>query len=156
MKLTLDQSIAAPRDVVFATFREAPRWPQIVSGINAVGGVSGPLEQGDTFTETRTMFGREATETFEVTDLVADEVLTLTSDSCGVRFVSRHTFEDAGEGRTKVTLSMATQPLTIVGRLMAPLGVLMAGSMKKLIARDMADFAAECEQAANAPETHAS
>lgn len=147
MRLSFERTVEAPREAVFAAFRDAARWPEFVSGIESVAGAEGPLNVGDTFRETRTMFGREATETFAVTGLRPGEELTLESDSCGARFVSRHTFEDAGGGRTRVRLEMTSRPLTLFAKLMSPLGALMAGSMRKAIEKDLDEFAAECERA---------
>ena len=41
------------------------------------------------------------------------------------------------DGGTRVDVEMASRPVSLMGRIMSPLGALMAGTMKKCLAADL-------------------
>ena len=149
MKMQLAETIDAGRDAVFARFADVDSWSESIEGITALDrmGEDGPLKVGSQFRETRVMFGKEATETFTVTQLTAPEVLTLRSESCGAEFVCRHDFEETADGRTRVTLDVRSKPLTLFAKVMSPMSVLMKGAMRKAMQKDLAEMKAACEAA---------
>ena len=138
--LSLSTHIAAPRDRVFEAFSDVGRWADHVAGIVRVARVTeGPIGNGTRFRETRIMFKKEHTEEMEFAEFDPPTGYAVMAESCGSSFVTRFTFTDA-DGGTQVDMQTSTKALTFFAKLMAPLGALMMGPMKKLMAKDMRDF----------------
>ena len=75
----LKPRIAAPPDVVFATMADIARWPEFIGGIERVELLTdGPVRVGTRFRETRTMFGRSASEEMTVAELAPPHRFVLT------------------------------------------------------------------------------
>ena len=143
----LTKSVAAPPAVVYAVCTDLDRLPERLPAITKIERVTpGPFGVGTVFRETRVMFGREATETFEATAVDPGRSFTLRAMSCGCEFVVEHRFVPEGAG-TRVELETQMRPVTFFAKLMSPLGKMMAGSMKKAIAADLDTLAAAAEGA---------
>lgn len=143
--LNVSQVVAAPPDVVFRAATDFAGAPGRIRAIKRVKVLTeGPVRVGTRFEETREMFGREATETMEVTSLDPPRSYVLGAESHGCRYRSELRFEPEGSG-TRVTMSFAAEPLTFFSKVM---GVLMAPMAKKIAqecGRDLDDLAAHCE-----------
>lgn len=136
-RFTLTKSVAAPPADVYAVFTDLDRLPAHIPGIKKIERVTpGPFGVGTTFRETRVMFGREATETFEAVAVDPGRAFTLRAMSCGSEFVVEHRFVPDGAG-TRVEMEVTMRAVSLFARLMSPLGRLMAGTMKKAIAGDL-------------------
>jgi ligand-binding SRPBCC domain-containing protein len=136
-QFTLTRRIAAPPAAVFAVVADVERMPARIPEVKKIEVLTaGPVGVGTKFRETRIMFGKEASETFEVVECDPGRRLTLVAVSCGAEYRCEHRFvPDAGG--TVLELEIRTRALTLFARLMAPLGWLMAGVMKKAIAKDL-------------------
>ncbi len=147
-KMSFSETIDAPRADVFARSTDIDRWPERMSGIERIERVTdGPFGVGTRFKETRVMMGKEATEEFEITEVVQDEHYTMAAESCGTKYVSTMRFADAPGGGTTMTLDFEGTPMTmsakVMGAVMAPM---MKKMMRKCVTQDMADFKASCER----------
>jgi carbon monoxide dehydrogenase subunit G len=146
MQLVLEESIQAPRQAVWQVLTDLQSAPGRISGIKALEILTtGPVGKGTRFRETRVMFGKEAVEVMEITRFEAPTTYTVEADSCGAHFASTYSLREAA-GTTTMRLEIRTQATTLFAKLMSPLGFLMAGSMKKLIAKDNADIKRAAEQ----------
>ncbi|TWU00593.1 Polyketide cyclase / dehydrase and lipid transport [Botrimarina colliarenosi] len=138
--LTVTESIDAPPERVFALATDFAGAPERVRGVKRLELLTdGPIGVGTRWRETRQIFGKESTEELEITRFDPPRSYTAECETCGCRFESTITCEPEGAG-TLVTFQNQTQALTLSAKLMAPLGVLMAGGMKKLFAADLADL----------------
>ena len=99
----------------------------------------GPVGKGTRFRETRIMFNREATEEMEITQWENGKSYTVEAESCGAHYSTKFTVEPQGAS-TLVRMDMQVRPLTMAARLMAPLGWLMKGAVKKCVEADMDDL----------------
>jgi ligand-binding SRPBCC domain-containing protein len=136
-QFTLTKRIEAPPAAVFAVVADVERTPARIPEVKTVELLTpGPVGVGTKFKETRIMFGKEASETFEVVEYDPGRRLTLVAVSCGAEYRCDHRFvPDAGG--TVLELEVQTRALSLFARLMTPLGWLMAGVMKKVIAKDL-------------------
>jgi carbon monoxide dehydrogenase subunit G len=143
--MTLQTQIdASPLDV-FEVVADFPKAAERISGIKQIEMLTdGPVAVGTRFKETRVMFGKEATEEFEVTELVPGERLVLVAESCGCRYVCTHRLTSEGGG-TRMELEMDAQPISFFAKLMSPLSFFMAGVMKKAIQKDLDELKAAVE-----------
>jgi carbon monoxide dehydrogenase subunit G len=138
--MTITKHIAAPPSEVFRCITDVPNWANTISGIKHVEVLTdGPIGKGTRFRETRIMFKKEATEEMEIVDWQEGKSYSVGCESCGARYLSRFDVEAQGDG-SDVTMTMDVQPVTFMAKLMSPLGKLMAGSMKKCIAKDLDDI----------------
>jgi uncharacterized protein YndB with AHSA1/START domain len=138
--LSVSRLLPAPPERVFALITDLDGAPGRIRGIRSIEKlVPGPLRVGTRWKETRVMFGREHTETLEVTALQPGRLMEVGCESCGVRY--RSTFELAREGAgTRVTITMGGEPLTLAAKLMAPMAGLMMGGLRKCLEDDLADI----------------
>ena len=138
--MSFSRTIQAPPGRTFDVFADFPNAPTRVAGIKRMEVLTdGPVGKGTKFRETRIMFGKEATETMEVTDFQPGRSYSVGCTSCGIEWASTFRFTPEGAG-TRVDLELSTRPITFFAKLMSPLGALMAGSMKKVIEQDMTDL----------------
>ena len=93
------------------------------------------------------MFGKEATETMDVTAFDPPRSYTVGAYSCGTQYETTFRFEPEGDG-TKVTLDFTGTPKTFLARLMMPLMKLMAGAVKKCVTQDLDDLKKAAEAGA--------
>jgi uncharacterized protein YndB with AHSA1/START domain len=144
--ITCTTTINAPPDRVFAVFADLRNADKNVKGIKKIEVLTdGPIGKGTRFRETRAMFGREQTETMEVTDFQPPRSYTVEANSCGCLCRSQFEFRPEGAG-TAVQMNFQTTPLTFFAKLMSPLMGLMAKTCKKMIDRDFADLKALAEK----------
>ncbi len=96
------------------------------------------------------MFGKEATEEMEFTELTPPTGFLLEAHSHGMHYLTRHTLEEI-EGGTRLTLSFEGRPETFGARIMGPImGLLFGGAMKKAVLSDMDAIKASLETEAAA------
>src|SRR5262249_42210999 len=97
---------------------------------------NGPVGVGTRFKETRNMFGKEATETMEVTAFDPPRSYALGCNSCGCIYDSRLDFIPSAGG-TKVTMSFNVKAVSFFAKLMSPLSRLFSGMMRKCFEGDL-------------------
>ncbi|GIW74421.1 MAG: hypothetical protein KatS3mg103_0943 [Phycisphaerales bacterium] len=111
---------------------------------------------GTRFKETRTVMGRQATETMEVTEFDPPRAYTLEAVSCGVRFICRVTVLDETPGRggggSRLSYDITTRPTTAWARVVGPvMGLLMKKAMRTSMEKDLADIKRYVEAGGGAP-----
>jgi len=145
MKMTLSKHVNAPRSLVFDKASRFGQADQIVSAITRVEMLTdGPVGEGTRFRETRSMFGKEATEEMDVTAFEPPHAYTLGADSHGTRYSTRVRFEETGGG-TEVVMEMHATPRTLGAKLPSPLGLLTKGVMRRCMEQDLEDLKNACE-----------
>lgn len=151
MQITLETTIDAPREAVFAHVVAIARWPAVIRGIETVEMLTeGPVRVGSRFRETRLMHGTRATEEMTVAVLAPPELLVLTAESHGTRYRVEHRLALEGKG-TRLALVFAGQPATLLARLLMPLGLLFAGAVRRQIAADLEDLKRAAEAGTRRP-----
>jgi carbon monoxide dehydrogenase subunit G len=144
-RFILSKSVAAPPAAVFAVLTDSERIQAAVPAIKRIEKLTpGPFGVGTQLRETRVMFGREATETFEVTAFEPARLFTLSAVSCGTEFHCEHRFVPEAGG-TRLELEVTTRAVSLFAKLMWPLGLLMAGPMKKAMLKDLDAIARAAE-----------
>lgn len=155
MRLVLEETINAPKRVVFDVFTDLAKASERIESITKleiVGG--GPVGKGTRFRETRIMFGKkEETQEMTIAAFDAPNSYTVEGYACGARFYTVYDF-DGGQRETKVTMTVTSRNETLFAKVIGPImGKLMTGAMKKAMCKDHAELKAVCEQlAAGSPE----
>jgi len=150
MHLQLSQKIDADPTLVFERATDLSVWVDDIQGIEKVELLTdGPVGVGTRFRETRVMFGKEATEEMEVTSFEPGKGWTLEAESCGAHYRTCIRFVPDGGG-TRVDWEMTSRAVTLGGKIFGCLGFFFTGTMKKCLARDLADLKQACESLAPA------
>lgn len=139
-QLAVTEWIDAPVEQVFALFSDLERGGEHIRGIDTVEILTdGPIGVGTRWRETRTMWGKQATEVMEVTEFVPGEHYSSAAESHGAQYRSTFRFVPHENG-TNVTMEFQATPVSFFARLMNPLSGLMAGSIAKMIRADLLDL----------------
>jgi len=150
--LTSSIIIRASIDRVFDAIADVDHAAERISGITKVERLTeGPIGLGTRFRETRTVFGREATEEMTFAEFNPPTQYTLIAESHGSRYTStfrcREVEAEEADGRaTEVTLEFNATPLTFAARCMSILMKPMLKSMCKAIETDLSDVKRWVEQ----------
>lgn len=154
MHTHVSHRIAAPAESVWELITDLPGSAGIISAINTVEMLSepGPFAVGTRWRESRTMFGRQATEVMEVSELTPGESYTTVAESHGARYESTLTVLPETPDSCTLTMSFTGEPTSSAGRLMAAtVGRLFAGATRKALAQDLRDLAAAAEHPRGGP-----
>jgi hypothetical protein len=143
---TITKSVEAPVEIVFDAATDLPHAAEHVRGIEKIELLTTePIGVGTRWRETRRMMGREATETLEIKSFDQPRSYTVGCDSCGCYFETTFAFTPRANG-TDVTLDVRTKALTLMAKIMSPIGNLMMGNtMRKLMDDDLEDVKREAE-----------
>lgn len=145
MKVEVTQQISAPIERVYAVFTDLPRAAERISGIESVHMLTDQLfDVGTRWKETRVMMGKSATETIWITAADEPNSYIAEAESCGTHYTSTFLFKPV-DGGTQVSMAFEGRPVTFLSGLLSPLGILMKGTIRKILAKDFADLAAACE-----------
>jgi hypothetical protein len=151
MRISVERIVAAPLDVTFATALDIARWPQFISAITSVDVLTPrPIAVGSRFRETRQTYGRAESQEMTVTVLDPPRSFTLAAEAHGARYRAEHRFEQAAGG-SRITVVFEGLPVTLLARLLSPLALVMAGSVRRQLAGDLADLAHEAERRSGQP-----
>lgn len=144
-RMTVSTHIAAPQQEVFALLADLEGAADRIEAIQKIELLTdGPVGKGTRWRETRRVFKREATEELEISAFDPPNGYDVTCESCGCTFTTRIRCTPEGGGAT-VTMSMQSKANTFVAKLMRPLGFLMAGAMKKCVAKDLEELKRHAE-----------
>ncbi len=136
-QINISRQIAAPRELVFEVCSDFPNAAETIAAINRIEMLTeGPVGLGTRFKESRTLFGREATEEMEVIEFVPPQQYTLGANTMGARFETTFRFTDEGH-ETQVEIQMQVTPESLFSKIMSPLNKVMMGSIKKFIESDL-------------------
>ncbi len=148
MELRVDRDIEAPSSVVWHVITDLDRTAEVLSGVVWIERVDEGhgFEVGTRWRETRTMFGREATEEMEVIAVAPGSSYTVVSESGKTRYTSVLTVEPVSDTRTRLSMSFGAHPsgpvATVLG---ATIGRLFRGATRRVLEQDLADIARVAE-----------
>jgi carbon monoxide dehydrogenase subunit G len=146
--IRIERAVNAAPAAVFAAATDVANWPTIVPAITRTELLTpGPVGLGTRFRETRTVFGRTATEEMEFVAFEPGRGTTIGADSHGCRYRTRFDVEPSGSG-TRLVMTFEAQPLTVVAKVMSILMKPMMKKMAEMCARDLDAIKAHCERGA--------
>jgi hypothetical protein len=147
MKLSLSTSIDATPAKVWSIISDIEHAADHIQGIDKVEVLEKPKSglKGLKWRETRTMFGKEATEVMWITEAKVNSHYLTRAESHGAIYVSGLSIAKDGEGCT-LTMSFEGTPVTFGAKVMWALtGWMAKGAMKKALNQDLADIKAAAE-----------
>jgi len=146
--ITASRDVNASADVVWGILTDIEGSVDTIAAIEKIEILSDDTTFGVGFAwrETRTMFGRTATEEMEVIEVTPGESYAVEADPDGSNYRSVMSVAATGAGTSTVSMEFSADPKSAVSKLIgATVGRLFSGSMKKAIAADLDDIAQEAE-----------
>ena len=143
-ELTVSHEVAAEPESVWAIITNLDEFERAISAVEKVE----RLDDGDGFgvgtrwRETRTMFGRTATEEMEVTSVDGGRSYVTEADSHGARYRTVMTVEALGSGGTRLSTTFGAEPHGLLTRVVAAtVGRLFERATRKALEKDLVDIA---------------
>ena len=149
-----ERVVQAPPTAVIAAITDLESWSRWMPGLVRVERLTqGPFDLGTRWRETRKMYGREASEVFQVSEYEPPGRLGLLVDGAqGTTGRGEYRFlyllEPVPEGATRVTLEGEIEMPGLVARLLAPL---MKGMLRRGCERVLDALATHVESASTFP-----
>lgn len=148
MQIEVTRHVAAPAEKVWAVIADVEHSAQVVSAIESIEMLVGPspVGVGTTWRETRTMFGRQATQDLTVSAVAEGRSYTVRAHSGGTEYESTVRVAPDGASDSTLTISLAARSTSSASRLLgATLGRAFAGAARKALEQDLADLASAAE-----------
>lgn len=146
--MEIETKVAAPADRVWEIITNLERSPDFISAIDHVERLDpgSDFGVGTRWRETRTIFGKEATEELEITAVEPGRSYVVEADSHGAHYRSVMGVDPVSEVESRLWLTFDARPVTFVGKLMhVTIGRLFRGSTRKMLAKDLEDIARAAE-----------
>lgn len=143
MNIRVATTINAPTEQVWAAVSDIEHGSQRLSGIVTLSVLEKPESGliGLKWSETRVMFGQEATETMTITDAEEGRQYTTRAESHGSVYLTKMEVTELSGGQTNLAIVFDAKPQSafawVVSLLMAPL---ITGSTTKALRRDLDDI----------------
>lgn len=141
MRIEEEISIKAPAKDVFKVFSDLNGLEKRVNGIDSIELLEGTakMKVGTKWKETRTLYGKEATEVMWVTALKKDQYYRVEADSHGTHYVTDYTFEE-NDGETLVRMVFSGEAYGRMARYMRLFTKLFDKSVRKALRADLEDL----------------
>ncbi|WP_339893420.1 SRPBCC family protein [uncultured Algibacter sp.] len=142
MKLTIDIEIKALKEKVWKVITDIENSVNTISGIEKIEILNKPKDTvvGLKWEETRTIFGKSATETMWITEATENDYYKTRAESNGAIYQTILKLSEK-ENTTFLTMEFNSEAITIKGKIMAFIfGRMLNKTMKKLIKKDLIDI----------------
>jgi carbon monoxide dehydrogenase subunit G len=142
MKLTIDIEIKAPKEKVWNVITDIENSVNTISGIDKIEILNKPKDTvvGLKWKETRTIFGKSATETMWITEATEYNYYKTRAESNGAIYQTILKLSEK-ENTTFLTMEFNSEAITIKGKIMAFIfGRMLNKTMNKLIKKDLIDI----------------
>lgn len=149
-QIELTRDIAATPEAVWRVVTDLEHAAETLGSVSRVEMLTdGPYAVGTRWRETRTMFGKEATEELRVTQVEAPHRTTVEGDSSGVHYVTVFTLSPVPTGTRLAMVFSGEQPdpSMLQRAAWALFGRMGLRATAKMMARDLDDIAARAETA---------
>lgn len=147
--IRMERSVAAPSERVWSVLTDLDRSPEVLSGVDEIERLDGGgrFGVGTRWRETRTIFGKEATEEMWVTAMDPGRSYVVEAESRGVHYRSELGVTAEGDDASRLWMTFDAEPQSLGGRIMgATIGLLFRGSTRKMLAKDLDDVAEVAER----------
>lgn len=146
-------AIDGPKEAVWSVISDIENAAERISAIESIEILNRPDAGliGLKWRETRTMFGKTATEEMWITEAVENQFYKTGAESHGFAYVSTMSVS-AQDGGTCLTMTHESKPQGLLAKVLAiPMGFVFKGMMRKCILQDLNDVKAAVENPADTP-----
>lgn len=142
MNITIDIEIKASKEKVWRVITDIENSMNTISGIDKIEILNKPKDTviGLKWKETRTIFGKSATETMWITEATENNYYKTRAESNGAIYQTILKLSEK-ENSTFLTMEFSSEAISFKGKIMAFIFEKMLNkSMKKLIKKDLIDI----------------
>lgn len=142
MHISTSIDIHAPKEDVWKVITDMESAPERIEAIQSVEILERPEHglAGLKWTETRTLFGKQASETMWVTEAETNSFYKTRAESHGAIYLSTISVEE-NDGVTTLSMQFGGKPVTFGAKLMSGLmGWMFKGATKKALVKDLEDI----------------
>lgn len=153
MHVIMRVPVKAPRQDVWRVITDIENAQKTITGIEKIEVLDKPSQGivGLKWRETRTLFGKTATETMWITDAVEDHYYDVEAHSHGSVYRSKMHLSDQG-GVTELGMDFDAEPQTLTAKILAvTMGFMFKGATKKALLQDLNDIKAAVETGRDGP-----
>lgn len=146
--MKVSKEVKASASVVWGILIDLEGSVDTISGIHEVEILSdrGGFGVGTVWRETRTMFGKKATEEMEVTEVVDGASYVVVAKPDSANYTTVMAVVATGDSTSTVSMEFGADPKGTFTRVMgATVGKMFEGATKKMITQDLDDIAAAAE-----------
>jgi len=147
-ELTVSHEVAADRESVWAIVTDLDAFERAISAIEKVERLDdgAGFGVGTRWRETRTMFGRTATEEMEVTSIDDGRSYVTEADSHGAHYRTVMTVEPSGSDGTRLSTTFGAEPHGLVTKVAAAtVGRLFDRATRKALEKDLTEIASAAQ-----------
>lgn len=148
MEIVASREVAASAERVWEVVTDIERSPEVLTAVEQVERLDDlpGFGVGTRWRETRTMFGRQATEEMQVTAAEPPRAYTVVAASGSTTYTSTVTVEALGPERCVLRMSFTGTSGSVVGRVLtATVGRFFAGATRRGLEQDLDDIASHAE-----------
>jgi uncharacterized protein YndB with AHSA1/START domain len=148
MRIEVSRHVAAPASRVWDVITDLGGSPEVLASVTRIELLEGPdpLEVGTRWRETRSMFGREATEEMTVTAVEPGRSYRVVAENHGTRYESTMAVRPQGEDDAVLSMTFSAEATSLASKVMSTtVGRLFVGSTRKALEQDLADIASAAE-----------
>ena len=148
MELSVSVDINSPKESVWQTITDFDNAVNVISGIEKIEVLEKPAESllGFKWKETRTLFGKTATEIMWITEAVENSYYKTRAESHGAIYESQLSIADNNEQST-LTMSFKGIPQSFLAKVMSFLmAPFFKGATAKALQQDLEDIKAHLEK----------
>lgn len=147
MKLSVDIEINVPKEKVWKVITDIENSVNTISGIEKIEILNKPKDSvvGLKWKETRTVFGKTATETMWITEAKENNFYKTRAESNGAIYQTSLKISEK-ENISFLAMEFSSKAISLKGKIMAfVFGAILKKSMKKLIYKDLVDIKTSVE-----------
>ncbi|MGB5402113.1 MAG: SRPBCC family protein [Thermoanaerobaculia bacterium] len=147
MQIRVQVSINGSREEIWKVITDIETSVDKISAIDAIEILDKPESGlvGLKWRETRTMFGKSATEVMWITDVVENESYDVRAESHGMVYLSRLSISQEGDSHI-LSMDFGGEAQTFMGKLMSvTMGVFFKGATQRALLQDLEDLKAVVE-----------
>jgi len=141
MNLTISRTISAPVADVFRRMADIPNLAATFSSVVRTEMLTpGPVGVGTKWNETRSVNGKQGTQTVWISDLAKDERLVIETEAYGWRFRMLATFSPANQDKTNVTVELSAKAGNLLAKALTGKVQASADTTRALVEQDLDDL----------------
>ena len=147
MNVEVQVDINGTKEDVWKVITDIENSTETIRGIEKIEVLEKPADSfvGLKWRETRTMFGRTATEVMWITDAVENQSYKTRAESHGAVYVTTFDLSEKGEN-VRLTMNFEGEPQTFGAKVMSALtGWMVKSSSEKALMEDLMDIKAKVE-----------
>ena len=148
MQIEVEVTIEGSRDKVWSVLSDIEQSPTVIQGIEQIEILERPSEGlvGLKWRETRTLFGKTATEVMWITDAEENAFYETRAESHGAVYTTRLALSEQ-DGATRLTMTFGSVAQTLGAKLMYGLmGRMFRKATQDALQQDLADIKAAVER----------